>query len=478
MTNNNSYRFNKQLLALAITGLMASPAIAQNNQQAQQARQTQNSGTEQHNAEFQAMDQNQDERLVWTEIYVVMDPRIVAANLDQEQIFEQYDDDGDDALNEQEFEDFLGGLEQREIASGETQMQQGSQNQQASGSDSNAQMRQASENEQAADSARGVSTSNQENLEVSSEAQHGADQSRALPEQSRYVGGGSTAASAEGRQSQSGGNGEQSQAAQRDQLATGDQRPGDNTAASSAEREQNSQPLVGTGPSQRDSATGTEASQRDELAAGDQRPGDNSSAASSADYDELAEESDYIAGDSPTVSDEELADDSDRNLYDEYSTVGDTDSQTPPATIEPGSAYEREDQNTDSQNAMASNNPEGTADAGADDLRYAPLSSLQKKTVTNSAGEELGEVRDVVVNRERGEVGLVVSSGGVLGIGSKKILAPADELSLEEDNLVWQTEQSSDELKESAKYRSEGYEEVSNQYGNIDEIRQTSTYEP
>lgn len=476
MTNNHSCSFNKKLLTLTIAGLLSSPTIAQTNQQSQQA--PQNSGAGQGAADFRAMDQDQDERLVWREIYVVMDPRIVAANLDQEQIFEQFDRDGDDALDEQEFEDFLGGLEQREIASGETQMQQGRENQQASGSTS------------------GVSTSNRDNLEVSSEAQHGADQARVLPEQSRYVGGGGTASSDQGQQSQAGASegliretqytteqasaasGEQTQATQRDQRAAGDQRPSDNTAASSAEGEQNSQQLAGAGQSGSTSARGAEANQRDELATGDQRPGDNSSAASAADYDELAEESEYIAGDSPTVSDEELAEDSDRNLYDEYSTVRDTDSRTQPATVEAGSAYERENQNTDSQDSMASSNAERTPNSGAGELRYAPLSSLQKKTVTNSAGEELGEVRDVVINRERGEVGLVVSSGGVLGIGSKKILAPADELSLEEDSLVWQTEQSSEELKESAKYRSEGYEEVSKQYGNINEIRQADIYEP
>lgn len=472
MTNNYALRFNKKLLAITIAGLLVSPVVAQNNQQAAQSRDDQ-----QATADFQSMDENRDERLVWREIYVVMDPRIVAANLDQEQIFEQYDSDGDDALNEQEFDDFLGGLEQREIAAADRQIQQESENRQAS-------------------SASGVSTANEDNLEVSSEAQHGADQARVLPEQSRYVGEGGTASSAQGQQSQphtsesltrkteyttaktSTADDEQRQAGQRNQRTTGDQRSGDNTASSSAEDELDSSTLADTGQSQADSTQATEAYQRDELAAGDQRPGDNSSAASSAQYDELAEESDYIAGDSPTVGDDELADDSDRNLYDEYSTVGNTDSQTEPATIEPGSAYEREDQSPDSQNSIANSSSERTSGSKAGDLRYAPLSSLQKKTVTNSAGEELGEVRDVVVNRERGEVGLVVSSGGVMGIGSKKILAPADELSLEEDNLVWQTEQSSEQLKESAKYRSEGYEEVSKQYGNIDEIRQADVYEP
>lgn len=50
----------------------------------------------------------------------------------------------------------------------------------------------------------------------------------------------------------------------------------------------------------------------------------------------------------------------------------------------------------------------------------------------NSAGTEIGTVRDVVLDQQGAISGLVVSEGGILGVGARRVLVPAAEIQPEQ----------------------------------------------
>lgn len=389
--------FNKNVLALTIAGLMAAPALAQQNEQQNEQQMNtneMNTNESQQQANFQDMDSDADELLVWREIHVVMDPRLLAANLDQEQIFSQYDEDGDSALNEQEFDTFLSDLEQQEIASSERGM------------------------EADTDSGTFSRTSAGSTIDAGATAdvQHGADQSALRPE-SRYGEegvdtSGQTRRSAQANQQAQSDRQEQSELTTRSQAgAMGQDSDTDRSDTSSLTQQQ--------GDTSENRAAST--SMRSQSATVD----------ADSEY-----ESETYAEDTETL------------------TTEGTRSQTTAIT----DTSESQDQNQ-------------LATGQTQELHRTPIESLQNKTVKNSAGEEIGEVKKVVANPERGEIGFIVTTGGVMGIGKKEMFAPADELSLSEDDIVWETNKDRSELKESAKYRSEGYVEVSDQFETLDQIR-------
>ncbi|WP_119679096.1 PRC-barrel domain-containing protein [Indioceanicola profundi] len=67
--------------------------------------------------------------------------------------------------------------------------------------------------------------------------------------------------------------------------------------------------------------------------------------------------------------------------------------------------------------------PSATQDmAGTASVDATSADNLLGRTVVGSDGEELGEVEDVILNASTGDVEqLVISSGGILGIGGKSI---------------------------------------------------------
>lgn len=465
-TKTTRLPFAKELLALSIAGLMAAPVAAQNTQNGdsqgattnntrgaatgmntqgaatgmqRDANNTQSATTQpgamnrssqlsqgtadqqsqiaadnSRSQEFQSMDADRDNVLVWREIYVVMDPRIVAANLDQEQVFSQYDNDNDDALNEEEFNEFISGLEQSEIASARTEQSRTDTSELAGqqGGEQQTQTRLDAQEQSADQQSSGQNSAQQNaqagaNLDVNDNSEHGADQAIVLPDDGRY-----------------------------NQAGTA------STSAVNPQRQQDEPALT--------SETQYRVERGDEMG---------------SDENILGQGDDFAPEGEPRSA-----------------NAGTNATSASSVTLEENNVSSQQAQTDESQEAMSqsqvsvTDNTEADAQAerqtGAQDLQTVAIETLQKKTVKNSAGEELGEVKNVVVNREKGEVGLVVTSGGVMGIGSKKLLAPAEELSLSEDELVWDTSKSSKELKESAKYQPEGYTEVSDQYETIEEVRQ------
>lgn len=70
----------------------------------------------------------------------------------------------------------------------------------------------------------------------------------------------------------------------------------------------------------------------------------------------------------------------------------------------------------------------------SDRRRLLSASSLSSDRVINKAGEDLGKVRDLMIDIVHGRVGYVVLSfGGVLGIGDKLFAIPWDKIAVDED---------------------------------------------
>jgi sporulation protein YlmC with PRC-barrel domain len=64
---------------------------------------------------------------------------------------------------------------------------------------------------------------------------------------------------------------------------------------------------------------------------------------------------------------------------------------------------------------------------GVDDHRASTLIGAK---VVDSAGEEVGEIDDLVVSSETGDIQAVLSVGGVAGIGAKLVAVPFDDLQI------------------------------------------------
>ncbi len=135
------------------------------------------------------------------------------------------------------------------------------------------------------------------------------------------------------------------------------------------------------------------------------------------------------------------------------SAIQQDDASTPMLGATPGTGA------ADTTGESLTSPEESVADASDESI----IESLVDTRVVNSNGEQLGSVAQVVVNRETGEAGLVLSVDS--GQESKQILAPIDEIALQGDELVWQTSQSSDELADAEEYDSENFERVSGTQG-------------
>jgi sporulation protein YlmC with PRC-barrel domain len=78
------------------------------------------------------------------------------------------------------------------------------------------------------------------------------------------------------------------------------------------------------------------------------------------------------------------------------------------------------------------------------------------KSVYSSAGERVGEIDEIVVNRNSRATGAVVGVGGFLGIGEKKVVLPLDSMRMQGDRIV-APGLTRDGLTTMTAYQSDGY---------------------
>lgn len=87
------------------------------------------------------------------------------------------------------------------------------------------------------------------------------------------------------------------------------------------------------------------------------------------------------------------------------------------------------------------------------------LLELQGQTVVNAQGEEIGQIDSIVRDRADQSLKAVITSGGFLGMGGEKFAVAADELEVQEDQVLLNTPMSEEELQQAAaSYDEQAYE--------------------
>lgn len=88
------------------------------------------------------------------------------------------------------------------------------------------------------------------------------------------------------------------------------------------------------------------------------------------------------------------------------------------------------------------------------------LDQVRDSEIMNEQGESLGKVQDVVQSQTGDQTALVVSVGGFLGLGGKEVLINTDELSAQDDQLVFQAGANESQLKNRPEYNQQDYVSV------------------
>lgn len=70
------------------------------------------------------------------------------------------------------------------------------------------------------------------------------------------------------------------------------------------------------------------------------------------------------------------------------------------------------------------------------EFRTMRTDQLVGKSVYNSSGERVGEIDQIVVNRNSRATAAVVGVGGFLGMGEKKVVVPFDNMRMQGDRII------------------------------------------
>ncbi|MGH6915373.1 MAG: PRC-barrel domain-containing protein, partial [Geminicoccales bacterium] len=93
-------------------------------------------------------------------------------------------------------------------------------------------------------------------------------------------------------------------------------------------------------------------------------------------------------------------------------------------------------------------------------LAALPVSDVIGAEVMNSQGDQVAKIVDLVKMKGQDQVNAVLSVGGFLGIGDKKVALPLDKFDVTPDNKIVLASVSEDELKSMPKYDQAAYESV------------------
>ncbi|HEX5796367.1 MAG TPA: PRC-barrel domain-containing protein, partial [Geminicoccaceae bacterium] len=113
------------------------------------------------------------------------------------------------------------------------------------------------------------------------------------------------------------------------------------------------------------------------------------------------------------------------------------------------------------------------ADAGQQELQETaavesplaamPASDVIGADVVNAEGETVADIVDLVKRTGEDQLYAVLSVGGFLGIGDKKVVVPINDLDVTQDGQIVMANASEDELKNMPQYEEEGYETAQQQ---------------
>ena len=100
-----------------------------------------------------------------------------------------------------------------------------------------------------------------------------------------------------------------------------------------------------------------------------------------------------------------------------------------------------------------------TAPRGGQALAELQAEKVIGMDVVNAKGDEIGEVKDLVLDNQQ-VAHAVVSVGGFLGIGAKDVAVPFEQLRVGPENVILMSETSESELKQMPEYKKDQYSSV------------------
>ncbi len=470
-TPNKCSQYNtlaKSILALTVSGLMANAAVAQNA-----ADSTQGNIGDTLAPEFQQLDQNGDSRLVWSDVQAALEPRLSAANMDPRSTFDQYDADNDDALSEQEFDSLISAIDDAELSTqGTASTDYGaSDRSQVSGGTAYPADNVGTTTDEPYSATPGVAADTSNTANSANSANSATDGAIVTTDQNAGSTAGSTDAASDPAHSPEAY--EELSGAQPD-----------TTSSDQAEENLIEQPAsYDSADEASDQAADYEEGTPQEEPARYEGSSIDSTNLDSSDVDRSVSttQTDVAPVAEPVGNGTAPAD---SGVADTNSTTGVEDTVNSSAggdftTEQPASYNESAVTGADMSSDQALEEPinqspvsQANLSSTPAALRSLPITEIQEKAVRNSTGDKIGDVDELVVNRDDGQIGFVVSAGGVMGIGSKKLLAPVEELSLRGDDLVWDTEKSKSELKDSERYNSDNFVVISDQYQTLNDLNQ------
>jgi hypothetical protein len=126
----------------------------------------------------------------------------------------------------------------------------------------------------------------------------------------------------------------------------------------------------------------------------------------------------------------------------------------------PERAQEDAQDEPDAQALVDPTRPPPGADQAATDRELQELARYVGQPLLDPNGEEMGEIEQIVRHAEDGSLHVVVSSGGVFGLGARRAVVPAAELEPEEQAVRLRRQSDAEGPEQLAEYRPEDYEQV------------------
>ncbi|HYI78848.1 MAG TPA: PRC-barrel domain-containing protein [Chryseolinea sp.] len=110
-----------------------------------------------------------------------------------------------------------------------------------------------------------------------------------------------------------------------------------------------------------------------------------------------------------------------------------------------------ETSNNDLKNSLDIDNKTGENHSGARPnlpVRNLAASSIIGDKILNSAGENLGKIKDIMINLDNGSIEyIVVEFGGFLGMGEKYFAFPYDAMTIDTENHAFILNRSKEEFE-------------------------------
>lgn len=133
--------------------------------------------------------------------------------------------------------------------------------------------------------------------------------------------------------------------------------------------------------------------------------------------------------------------------------------QTAEVDAETGMTGEAEGEMTEMDTAAADMETDAATEEVVREYQIR-VSELEGEDVYNTAGEELGEIEEILLDPNANSPVVIISIGGLFGIGDRDLAFPYDDLSLTGDTIVLNTDMSEDDLENMEEYDETAYEEL------------------